>query len=76
MKWAIYNPKTNMYVNPSVYKDPLTSIEWNLIEWGSLPYFFADNYEMSRYLRGVYETGNEEAQLKECLYMKCMEDRP
>ena len=76
MKWAIYNPKTNSYVHPGAYKDPLTNLEWNLVEWGSLPYFFTDNYEMSRYLRGVDENGNECVQLEGCLYMRCMENRP
>lgn len=76
MKWAIYNPKTNQYVHPAIYKDPLTKIEWNLIEWGSLPYLFADTYEISIYLRGIDENGNECVGLEGCVYMKCMENRP
>jgi hypothetical protein len=76
MKWAIYNPKIMKYVHPAIYKDPLTKIEWNIIEWDSLPYFFDGIYDIEMYLRGVDENGNECVQLEGCLYMMCMEQRP
>ena len=52
MKWAIYNPKTMKYVHPGIYKDPQSTLEWNIIEWDSLPYFFDDIYDIEMYLCG------------------------
>jgi len=77
MKWTIYNPKKNQYVHPGVYHDAkFPNMEWITIEWKDNPYFFADTYELTKYLRNVDENGNECVQLEGCMYMMCLENRP
>jgi len=70
MKWAIFNPKTKMFIHPMMcgtFQEYETRTEIC---------YFEDTHELTDFLRRIDENGNLSASLEGFQYMMILEQRP
>lgn len=70
MKWAIFDPKTNMFIHPIMYET------YQEYEKRTEIYYFEDTHKIIDFLRGIDENGNLSATFEKFEFMMVLDKRP
>lgn len=70
MKWAIFDPKTKLFIHPIMYET------YQEYEKRTEICYFEDTHKLTDFLRGIDENGNLSASLEGFQYMMILEQRP